>query len=71
MLKHHWEYNKGEKDKKKFKKKELNEFKKVMDEIHRLNQEDNIKKGYYKTDKIYTWILDDYAKKLAKNNKGK
>ncbi|MEI7412398.1 hypothetical protein [Staphylococcus hominis] len=71
LLKHHWEYNKGEKDKKKFKKKELNEFKKVMDEIHRLNQEDNIKKGYYKTDKIYTGILDDYAKKLAKNNKGK
>lgn len=69
LLKHHWEYNKGEKDKKKFKKKELNEFKKVMDEIHRLNQEDNIKKGYYKTDEIYTGILDDYAKKLAKNNK--
>lgn len=69
LLKHHWEYNKGEKDKKNFKKKELNEFKKVMDEIHRLNQEDNIKKGYYKTDKIYTGILDDYAKKLAKNNK--
>lgn len=71
LLKHHWEYNKGEKDKKKFKKKELNEFKKVMDEIHRLNQEDNIKKDYYKIDEIYTGILDDYAKELEANSEDK
>lgn len=71
LLKHHWEYNKAEGDKEEFKKKELEEFKKVMEEIHRLNQEDNIKKDYYKTDKIYTGILDDYAKKLAENNKDK
>lgn len=66
LLKHHWEYNQGEKDKKKFKKKELKEFKKVMKEIHRLNQEDNIKEDYYKTDKIYIGILEDYAKEIEK-----
>lgn len=71
LLKHHWEYNQGEKDKKKFKKKELKEFKKVMKEIHRLNQEDNIKEDYYKTDKIYIGILDDYAKEIEKNSKDK
>ena len=66
LLKHHWEYNQSEKDKKKFKKKELEEFKKVMEEIHRLNQEDNIKEDYYKTDKIYIGILEDYAKEIEK-----
>ncbi|MBU5607080.1 hypothetical protein ACUXQH_001847 [Staphylococcus hominis] len=71
LLKHHWEYNQGEKDKKKFKKKELEEFKKVMEEIHRLNQEDNIKKDYYKTDKIYTGDLEAYAKKLKTNSEDK
>ena len=44
-----------------------------MEEIHRLNQEDNIKKDYYKTDKIYTGDLEAYAKKLKQivkiNNK--
>lgn len=30
LLKHHWEYNKGEEDKEKFKKKELDEFRKVI-----------------------------------------
>lgn len=72
LLKHHWEYNKGEKDKKKFKKKELSEFENVIEEIHRLNQEDNIKKNYYKSDeKIYTGSLDDYAEKLEKNSEDK
>ena len=71
LLKHHWEYNKGEGDKEEFKKKELEEFKKVMEEIHRLNQEDNIKKDYYKTDKIYTGDLEAYAKKLKTNSEDK
>ena len=71
LLKHHWEYNKGKKDKKKFKKKELDEFKKVMKEIHRLNQEDNIKKDYYKTNKIYTGVLDDYAEELENSSENK
>ena len=71
LLKHHWEYNKGEDDKEEFKKKELEEFKKVMEEIHRLNQEDNIKKDYYKTDKIYTGDLEAYAKKLKTNSEDK
>ena len=71
LLKHHWEYNKGEGDKEEFKKKELEEFKKVMEEIHRLNQEDNIKKDHYKTDKIYTGDLEAYAKKLKTNSEDK
>ena len=37
-----------------------------MKEIHRLNQEDNIKEDYYKTDKIYIGILEDYAKEIEK-----
>lgn len=69
LLKHHWEYNQGEKDKKKFKKKELNEFRNVMEEIHRLNQEDNIKNNYYKIDDIYIGVLNDYAKEIEKITK--
>lgn len=68
LLKHHWEYNKGKKDKKKFKKKELNEFRKVMEEIHRLNKEDNIKNDYYKINDIHIGVLKDYAKKLETNS---
>lgn len=71
LLKHHWEYNQSEKDKEDFKDKELKEFKKVMKEIHRLNQEDNIKKDYYKIDEIYAGILDDYAKELEANSEDK
>lgn len=71
LLKHHWEYNKSEKDKEEFKDKELKEFRKIMKEIHRLNQEDNIKKDYYKIDEIYTGILDDYVKELEENSEEK
>ncbi|OFQ08476.1 hypothetical protein HMPREF2953_07655 [Staphylococcus sp. HMSC072E01] len=66
LLKHHWEYNQSEKDKKKFKKKELKEFKNVMEEIYRLNQEDNIKNDYYKIDDIYIGVLNDYTKEIEK-----
>ena len=71
LLKHHWEYNQGEKDKKKFKKKELNEFRKVMEEIHRLNKKDNIKNDYYKINDIYIGVLNDYAEEIEKNSKDK
>ncbi|MEW4603632.1 hypothetical protein [Staphylococcus hominis] len=36
LLKHHWEYNKGEEDREKFKTIEINEFKKVINEIENL-----------------------------------
>ncbi|MGS5451621.1 hypothetical protein ACVD45_12995 [Staphylococcus aureus] len=36
LLKHHWEYNKGEGDREKFKTIEINEFKKVINEIENL-----------------------------------
>lgn len=36
LLKHHWEYNKGEEDREKFKIIEINEFKKVINEIENL-----------------------------------
>lgn len=71
LLKHHWEYNKSEKDKKKFKKKELEEFKKVINEIDRLNKKTSIKNDYYETNKIYTGVLDDYAKELEENSEDK
>lgn len=71
LLKHHWEYNQSEKDKKKFKKKELKEFNNVMEEIYRLNQEDNIKNDYYKIDDIYIGVLNDYAKEIEKKYKDK
>ena len=83
LLKHHWEYNQSEKDKKKFKKKELKEFKNVMKEIHRLNEMDSIKeiyrinennnkkKEFYKIDKIHTGDLEAYAKKLETNSEDK
>ncbi|WP_180553137.1 hypothetical protein [Staphylococcus haemolyticus] len=75
LLKHHWEYNQGEKNKKKFKKKELKEFKNVMEEIHRLNQKDNIKNDYYKINDIYNdiyiGVLNDYAKEIEENSKVK
>ena len=59
LLKHHWEYNKSEKDKKKFKKKELEEFKKVINEIERLNKKTSIKNDYYETKDIYIGDLEE------------
>ncbi|MEN2033516.1 hypothetical protein [Staphylococcus hominis] len=83
LLKHHWEYNKGEEDKEEFKNKELSEFKNVIKEIYRINEMDSIKEIYrinennnkktefYKIDKIHTGDLEAYAKKLKTNNKDK
>ncbi|WP_145453067.1 hypothetical protein [Staphylococcus hominis] len=80
LLKHHWEYNKGEKDKEEFKKKELSEFKNVIKEIYRINEMDSIeeiyrinennnkKKEFYKIEKIHTGDLEAYAKKLKTNS---
>lgn len=59
LLKHHWEYNKRKKDKKKFKKKELEEFKKVINEIERLNKKTSIKNDYYETKDIYIGDLEE------------
>lgn len=64
LLKHHWEYNKGKKDKEKFKNKEIDEFKNVIREIHRLNENDSIKNDYYKTNDIYTGDLETFANGL-------
>ncbi|MCK6224444.1 hypothetical protein [Staphylococcus hominis] len=58
LLKHHWEYNKGEEDKEKFKKKELNEFRKVIKEIKRLNENPIISNVYYKT-KVHIGELEE------------
>lgn len=58
LLKHHWEYNKGEKDKKEFKKNELDEFENVKEEIKRLNKKSIISNIYYKT-KVYIGELDE------------
>ena len=58
LLKHHWEYNKGKKDKKKFKKKELDEFNKVINEIERLNKKTSINNDYYETKDIYIGDLE-------------
>ncbi|MFS8252558.1 hypothetical protein ACHK7U_02295 [Staphylococcus hominis] len=71
LLKHHWEYNKGEKDKKKFKKKELEEFKNVIREIHRLNENDSIRNDYYKINDIYTGDLETFANRLNNERQGK
>lgn len=71
LLKHHWEYNQGEKDKEKFKKKELGEFRKVMEEIHRLNKKDNIKNDYYKINDIHIGVLKGYAEEIEKNSEDK
>lgn len=58
LLKHHWEYNKGEKDKKKFKKKEISEFTNVLKEIERLNEKSIISNVYYKTN-VYIGELEE------------
>ncbi|MDS3871831.1 hypothetical protein [Staphylococcus hominis] len=83
LLKHHWEYNKGEEDKEEFKKKELREFKNVIKEIYRLNEMDSIKeiyrlnknnsekKEFYKIDKIHTGDLEIYADSLNNSNRDK
>lgn len=66
LLKHHWEYNKGEKDKEKFKNKEIDEFKNVIKEIYRLNEneKDSIRNDYYKNNDIYTGDLETFANRL-------
>ncbi|OHR07164.1 hypothetical protein HMPREF2587_08940 [Staphylococcus sp. HMSC078A08] len=83
LLKHHWEYNKGEEDKEDFKKKELSEFKNVIKEIYRLNEMDSIeeiyrlnennnkKKEFYKIDKIHTGELEVYANSLNNDSQDK
>lgn len=83
LLKHHWEYNKGEEDKEEFKKKELSEFKNVIKEIYRLNEMDSIeeiyrlnennnkKKEFYKIDKIHTGELEVYANSLNNDSQDK
>lgn len=58
LLKHHWEYNKGEEDKEEFKKKEISEFTNVIEEIERLNKESIISNVYYKT-KVYIGELEE------------
>lgn len=57
LLKHHWEYNQSEKDKEKFKKKESDEFGKVISKINELNKKTNIKDDYYEINDIYTGEL--------------
>lgn len=72
LLKHHWEYNQSEKDKKDFMKKERKEFFKVIDQIDEITEdekfEDLFKFGYetisdevtgYKTFEITVKKIDE------------
>ena len=66
LLKHHWEYNQSEKDRNDFKEKELTEFFKVIDEVKRLNDINEIKsnkfyltEGYENIEELYkNWKED-------------
>lgn len=62
LLKHHWEYNQSEKDRNDFKEKELTEFFKVIDEVKRLNDINEIK-----SNKFYLTEGDENIEELYKN----
>lgn len=70
LLKHHWEYNKSEKDKEEFKDKEMTEFLKVIKEIKRLEEINMIKsQSFYLTEGYEN--IDELYDKWKKDNKSK
>lgn len=70
LLKHHWEYNKSEKDKDAFKEKEMTEFLKVIKEIKRLEEINMIKsQSFYLTEGYEN--IDELYDKWKKDNKSK
>lgn len=69
LLKHHWEYNQGEKTKKEFKKKEINEFLKTIKEVKILtNNFNNRINDYYYQFNSYEEITDRFENDIRKLN---